>query len=74
MYDTPVILNLHDYKGIPTFVSGCQATDCSGRQKFMCGYPPSYARSQNTGNGISGITLMIKAALWPLFFAIFLVF
>lgn len=28
----------------------------------MCGYPPSFARSQNAGTGISGIILMMKAA------------
>ncbi len=41
----------------------------------MCGYPPSLARSQNTGNGILGITLKIKAALGRFFNTkIFLVF
>lgn len=42
--------------GIPTLVSGCQASVCSGRQKLTCGYPPSLARSQNTRAGILGLT------------------
>lgn len=62
MYDTPVILNLHDDirdSYIRKWMSGRLV---SGRQKLMCGYPPSLARSQNTGNGILGITRMMKAA------------
>jgi len=43
------------FNGIPIFLAGCQAIVCSGRQKTMCGYPPSFARSQNAGNGILDI-------------------
>ena len=46
--------------GIPTLPYRCQASGlyalCSGRQKYGCGYPPSFARSQNTRFGISGNT------------------
>lgn len=45
--------------GIPILPDGCQALthieDRRGRQKFGCGHPPSYARSQKTGGGILGI-------------------
>ena len=27
--------------GIPILLYGCRATDCSGWQKYSCGYPPS---------------------------------
>jgi len=53
--------------GIPKFLSGCQAVVYSGRQKLMCGYPPSLARSQNTGNDILGIDTKDKSGLRPLF-------
>ena len=57
MCDNPIILNLHlllwdSYIAIhdvrPPFAA-------EGRRNG-CGYPPSFARSQNIGNGILGVT------------------
>ncbi len=42
--------------GILILSDGCQASVCSGRQKSDCGYPPSFARSQNIRPGILGDT------------------
>ena len=49
-------------KGILILSDGCQASVCSGRQSIGWGYPPSFARSQNTGNGILGI--FAKDKVW----------
>ena len=54
---TPIVLNLHLTQGIPISLSGCQASVSSGRQKLICGYPPSIARSQKVRGGILGITI-----------------
>ncbi len=54
--------------GIPILLNGCQAStmvlalsDRSGRQKFGCGDPPSYARSQKVKGGILGILTKERA-------------
>ncbi len=54
--------------GIPILPNGCQASttvlalsDRSGRQKFGCGDPPSYARSQKVKGGILGIMTKERA-------------
>lgn len=49
MFDNPVILNLHYFYGIPISIVVCQAS-LSGRQKTICGCPPSFARTQNLRN------------------------
>ena len=57
MFDNPIILNLHlllwdsyiaTRDGRPPFAAEIRASGC--------GYPPSFARSQNIGNGILGVT------------------
>ncbi len=50
----PVILNLHYFKRDSYIYRSLQCLRMSGLQKPVCGYPPSLARSQNTGNGIPG--------------------
>ncbi len=58
MFDNPVILNLH------LLLWDSYIVICNDRPPFAaeartygCGYPPSFARSQNTGNGILGILI-----------------
>jgi len=55
VFDTPVILNLHDVTRDSYICGWMSSRQVSGRQKLTCGRPPSLARSQNAGTGISGI-------------------
>ena len=57
---TPIVLILHLIKGIPISLDGCQASVCSGRQKSICGYPPSVARRQENRNRHSGDILFVS--------------
>ena len=55
MFDIPAILNLHDLKGFPTSVNGCQAVNVAEDRSLHAVTHLALSRRQNTGNGILGI-------------------
>ncbi len=61
MYDTPVILNLQNFKRDSYISVICQASIYAGEDKKAdADTHLAVARSQNTGTGISGDILKIK--------------
>lgn len=53
---TPDILNLHFMIGIPTFMSGCQASLAEEDKCLSAVTHLACARTQNSGTGILGVT------------------
>ena len=64
-----IILILHFIDGIPISPFQCQASLVSGRQRFGCGCPPSFARSRKRGERRFGILLTGCHVCDSLFFA-----
>ena len=67
MFDNPVILNLHDDirdSYIRKWMSGHHV---SGRQKLMCGYPPSLARKSKYRKRHFGYNTKDESGPRPLF-------
>lgn len=58
---TPLFWTYSFFDGIPIISGRMSGLLCSGRQNAGCGYPPSVARRQNCGNGISGLIQKITA-------------
>ncbi len=57
VFDNPIILNLHLLLW-DSYIAVCNVRPpfAAEGSAYGCGYPPSFARSQNIGNGILGVT------------------
>jgi len=58
MFDNPIILNLHLLLW-DSYIAICNVKPPFAAEGSVCGcgYPPSFARSQNIGNGILGFNI-----------------